>query len=405
MARMRKPYLPNGKAGRRAESCYTVLVKRYTQAAVRTLWLFLLAAVIGAASCRQAAPMPASVERTPVPTTDNPDPIQTPTATPLPTASPNAAPSPSLPAPTPTIYVAYIVQEGDTLGEIAKQFGVASQVLADVNGLEDPDWLYPGQALTIPVAPPEEIAVAESRIIGYSTDNHPIEVYRFGDGPVHIALVGGIHGGYEWNTILLAYQVMDYYAVRPSEIPASVSIYIIPSANPDGQALVTGQEGRFWPDSLPEDVIAARFNAHGVDLNRNWDCNWQPVGYFGEATVDAGSKPFSEAEVRVLHNFLLEEEIDAAVFWHSAAGEVYPGYCNASFPEAQALGRLYAGAAGYSYADLFTAYEVTGDAVDWLSRMGVPGIVVELATHTDSELAQNLAGVRAILNHLSQVGE
>ena len=47
-------------------------------------------------------------------------------------------------------------------------------------------------------------------------------------------------------------------------------------------------------------------------------------------------------------------------------------------------------------------YVVTGDGVDWLSLRGVSGIIVELTNQTDTESAQNLSDVRAILDYLVQ---
>lgn len=50
--------------------------------------------------------------------------------------------------PTFTIYT---VQSGDTLGDIAARTGVNVAALARLNGLRDPDRLYPGQRLRVPV--------------------------------------------------------------------------------------------------------------------------------------------------------------------------------------------------------------------------------------------------------------
>ncbi len=400
-----------GQGGRHGKWCLPALA----------MWLLLLAVVAGGASCRPVAlPEPvrhrlAPAENTGAANSSEPGTVASgPEASPEPmsgasvpvTMTPllpglTATFLPSLPAPQPTI--THIVQEGDTLSAIAMQYEVDYLLLLQVNDIVDPDHIYAGQALVIPMRPPEVAwAELESQVIGYSTGGHPIDVYRFGEGPARVALIGGIHGGYEWNTILLAYEVMDYYAAYPSELPDSITLYIIPSANPDGQFLVTGQEGRFLPEGVPVDIADGRFNANGVDLNRNWPCNWEPVGYWGEDEVDAGRRPFSEVEVRVLRDFFLDEAIDVVVFWHSSGGAVYPGYCNRAFPEAQSLGRTYAAAAGYAYEDIFTAYPVTGDAADWLSLMGVPGLVVELITQTETEFARNLAGTRALLDYLSQ---
>ena len=48
------------------------------------------------------------------------------------------------------------------------------------------------------------------KVIGTSVQGRKIESYTYGNGETHIAFVGGIHGGYEWNSVLLAYQFVDY---------------------------------------------------------------------------------------------------------------------------------------------------------------------------------------------------
>jgi LysM repeat protein len=59
-----------------------------------------------------------------------------------------AAPT-SAELPTPTTYV---VKDGDSLGTIAQQFDVAVDDIMDANGITDPNLLYVGQSLIIPVA-------------------------------------------------------------------------------------------------------------------------------------------------------------------------------------------------------------------------------------------------------------
>lgn len=72
---------------------------------------------------------------------------------PAPTAVPPAQPaggvSPEIPTPIPLIDRVYIVAAGDTLGAIARKFGVTVQMLKDANGLSS-DFLRVGQELKIP---------------------------------------------------------------------------------------------------------------------------------------------------------------------------------------------------------------------------------------------------------------
>lgn len=55
---------------------------------------------------------------------------------------------PAAPAPQPST-VTYTVQPGDTLSGIAAAYNTTYQHLADINGIANPNLIYPGQVLTI----------------------------------------------------------------------------------------------------------------------------------------------------------------------------------------------------------------------------------------------------------------
>lgn len=84
------------------------------------------------------------------------EPAPTVTATPnivtaAPTEIPTAVPTQTaLPTPDGT----YTVQAGETLGEIAAIFGIPYGYLAEENNITDPNLIYVGQVLTIPIWPP-----------------------------------------------------------------------------------------------------------------------------------------------------------------------------------------------------------------------------------------------------------
>jgi len=73
-----------------------------------------------------------------------------------PTASPTVTPSPSPSAPTPEPSpspspIVYFVERGDTLGRIARRFGVTPESIIELNELRNPNRILPGQRLLIPV--------------------------------------------------------------------------------------------------------------------------------------------------------------------------------------------------------------------------------------------------------------
>lgn len=65
-------------------------------------------------------------------------PSPTPTSSPAETAAPTATPQ------------MYIIQQGDTLTEIAERFGVTVEAIVAANSLSDPNRIFPGDMLRIP---------------------------------------------------------------------------------------------------------------------------------------------------------------------------------------------------------------------------------------------------------------
>ncbi|MBU1557700.1 hypothetical protein KKC45_01955 [Patescibacteria group bacterium] len=254
-------------------------------------------------------------------------------------------------------------------------------------------------------SPIELPADPKQTTIGLSVEGRKIESYTYGTGETHIAFVGGIHGGYEWNSVLLAYKFMDYLKENPEIIPQNLTVTVIPSANPDGVYEVIGKEGLFTTEDIPagETVALGRFNANEVDLNRNFDCKWKPESTWRSNPVSAGSSAFSEPEAKAIQNFVLENNPVAVIFWHSQSNAVYASECeNGVLPETLDIMNAYSKASGYSAVESFDAYEITGDAEGWLASINIPAITVELKTHETIEWEKNLAGIKALFEYYNQ---
>ncbi len=235
--------------------------------------------------------------------------------------------------------------------------------------------------------------------IGNSIKGTPITAYHYGSGDTEIVLIGGIHGGYSWNTALLGFQLMDYFEANEDAIPDNVRVSIIPVLNPDGLERVTGKAGRFTAADVSGDTIPGRFNSNDVDLNRNFDCEWEAEGTWQTRTVSGGSAPFSEPETSALRTFIRETEPDAVVAYYSAAGGVYASNCNNGvLPKTTEIMNTYAAASEYQAYNEFDFYEITGDMVNWLAKENIPGISVLLTDHESTERTRNIAGVEALLN-------
>ncbi len=233
---------------------------------------------------------------------------------------------------------------------------------------------------SIPSPTPTELPFASGpTLIGRSVAGRPLEVYRFGTGPSKRLIVAGIHGGYEWNTIELARQLIDHLAENPERIPASVTLYILPSFNPDGEARSRGYEGRA--------------NENGVDLNRNWPSHWAeewPVaGCWNYLPITGGPAPVSEPEVAALMHFITSRDIETLISYHSAALGIFAGG-RPSTTESLSLAEAVAAVSPYPYPPLQTGCEYTGQFSDWATENGIPAIDVELSTHYSIDFEINL---------------
>jgi hypothetical protein len=242
-------------------------------------------------------------------------------------------------------------------------------------------------------------------VIGNSVDGTDITAYHYGTGDTELLFVGGIHGGYSWNTALVAYELMDYLDANPSAIPSNVKVTVIPALNPDGLMKVTGEMGRFTASDIlaSVDTIPGRFNSRNVDLNRNFDCEWQASGTWQSRTVSGGTEAFSEPESKAMRDYVQKHSPDAVVVWYSAAGGVYASNClNGVLPETTEIMNVYAKASGYPAYKEFDYYEITGDMVNWLAKEKIPAISVLLSNHTSTEWSKNEAGIKALLNHYAE---
>jgi hypothetical protein len=240
-------------------------------------------------------------------------------------------------------------------------------------------------------------------IVGNSVEGRIIESYTFGESSDNnLLFVGGIHGGYEWNSVLLAYYIIDYLTLNKDVVPEGMQVTIVPSLNPDGLYKVVGKEGRFSQLDIPvgTDESIGRFNANGIDLNRNFACNWKPESSWRGNVVSAGTIAFSEPESRAIRDLVTLKSPEAVVFWHSQGNAVYASECNDGIlPETIDIMNTYSKASGYSAIPTFDAYEISGDAEGWLASIGVPAITVELKTHETIEGIENIAGFKSLIEY------
>jgi len=223
--------------------------------------------------------------------------------------------------------------------------------------------------------------------IGYSVANRPIEVYTFGNGRHQRMIVAGIHGGYEWNTIALADELIKYIYDHPEIIPPDVTLYIVRNMNPDGDARSHDKDGRV--------------NDHNVDLNRNFPVNWSPNwdrdGCWDSTFTTGGTGPGSEPETQTIMRFLQIHRIEVLISYHSAALGVFPG----GIPweeNSKNFAKALAKATKYPYPPIDTGCTYTGTLADYAVELGAVAVDMELSTHQYIDLPQNLKALKVLLD-------
>lgn len=154
--------------------------------------------------------------------------------------------------------------------------------------------------------------------LGRSPQGEPLFALHVGARPTPTTrttvVLAGLHP-LEWIGVEVALRLLDQLLAADLDGRAVV---IIPVANPDGmttvEANLRARRRRF-----------VRHNAHGVDLNRNFDVAWGEAG-LGQRLLRRifapGTRPASEPEVEVIAHHLSSRRVDRAVSLHSFGGAV-----------------------------------------------------------------------------------
>ena len=245
--------------------------------------------------------------------------------------------------------------------------------------------------------------------LGRSVSRQPIEATGLGSGPVAVAFIGNIHGGWEPMARVVVDLGLDYFLEHPSEVPPQTTLYFVPTMNPDGY-----EAGRpLWEDAdgtggSGDTALAwTALNGHAIDLNRNFPTNWSRDACGGERARLIGGgpclaglggpRPFSEPETRAYRDFILRRNVRWALTYHEdqiPAVLGREGGGGPSEPFALELAEL----AGYPYVPSTIAYPVTGHAWDWLDAIGVQGAEIELE-YRALDWAFNLSAMRLLIEH------
>jgi len=217
--------------------------------------------------------------------------------------------------------------------------------------------------------------------IGYSAGGRPITAYLFGSGARTVLYTGSIHGN-ELSAKRLMEAWINELEANARSIPADKQIVVIPAINPDGVA------------------ASRRNNNNNVDLNRNFaTADWQKdITTPSNQPLEngGGTSPMSEPETRALAAFTSQLRPRLTLSYHAIAGYAIANEAG----DSGSLTATYAQMTGYrnmtGNGGAFD-YSTSGTYDDWIAqKLGLPSILIELASSTNSEFSRNKAALWAM---------
>ena len=205
------------------------------------------------------------------------------------------------------------------------------------------------------------------------------------------------------ETLCANYYTGTYRGRYYSEMLDNCCFYIIPMANPDGVNIsIYGAKG-INDKTLRSKVVGLcnkygsgssyyytqwKANARGVDLNRNWDCNWNrgrnAINY-ACAEGYKGPSPASEKESKILKKEVERLKPKAVISYHSFGSVIYWDFIQSGSLQRKCsdLFRLTSNLTGYSSAENPSAYGYSPSILapcfgDWVANVKkIPTLTIE----------------------------
>lgn len=176
----------------------------------------------------------------------------------------------------------------------------------------------------------------EIKVIGKTVQGRNIVAFKVGNGSQSVFINGSHHARENMTTMLILNQIENlctsyvggakYNGKTYKEILDSMAIWFVPNVNPDGVELarsynIKNTEIKDYPAFANSFSKKKNFkaNARNVDLNRNYDANWDNI--FDRTKYYPGSTPFSELETQAIKEFCKDMKFNGTIAYH-ATGQI-----------------------------------------------------------------------------------
>lgn len=238
--------------------------------------------------------------------------------------------------------------------------------------------------------------------VGKSVTGRDIFGLQIGESPNKVLFCGGFHA-LEWLTSLVLLRFCEdlCYSLDTKEELAGIhvlsalkdrSLMVIPALNVDGiEIILEGVQsaGALAPGLIQiagGDFSGWQANAHGVDLNHNFNAGFallqqleQKSGITGPAPRQyGGPAPHSEPETKALVALCEREKFRHALAFHSQGEEVFWYYGDRTPQKSILMAEILAASSGYCVSTP-TGMASHGGFKDWfIEHYGKPGFTIEI---------------------------
>lgn len=253
----------------------------------------------------------------------------------------------------------------------------------------------------------ENYPFVKCKTIGYTHCKREINAFTVGNEYESVLYVGGTHGmEFITSRLLMRYFIrlcehyknckkLNGYLIR--SFLSNRGLTVVPCLNPDGAAICrigansAGELSEFVNRASMGDTVHWQANAVGVDINHNFNAEWDDVrkrereaGIFRPCPSKfGGDYPESEPETKAITDYCRTHNIRHALSFHSQGEEIYYTFGSKTPFRCYQLAEIMQSLTDYTLSEP-TGTAVGGGFKDWvISELNKPAFTIEVGMGTN----------------------
>ena len=206
--------------------------------------------------------------------------------------------------------------------------------------------------------------------IGKTELGHDIFCFSIGGGRIRAVFSAAYHGLEYLTSAALLEFASEYVSMK--KYHDRIGVYFIPMVNPDGVDIAVN--GLDPQNTMHQELIKNvgildftkvwQANAAGVDINHNFNANWDSISSSPAPSKYGGKYPHSERETQAMAKLLSIIQPELFIAFHSQGKEIYYDFNGMESERSEKTAKAIARKCGYK-AGHPAGTAVFGGAKDW----------------------------------------